>query len=156
MIEMLMYTMLLWMGLNCNVDNLHSVHNPCQYNYNIHPPRVVFLSQKNLQNEFYGRGSIAVGNGKKHNLYGFYRIDEEIIFLDNKWDEERANDLGTLFHELYHHVQLKNKVNLFDCMAYREVPAALFTKKYVKSLGLDQNMHLYMYDSSCNIYYNGI
>jgi len=45
---------------------------------------------------------------------------------------------------------------MYECMAYREIPTALFTKKYVNSLGYDQDMYLSIYDSSCNVYYKGI
>ena len=156
MIEALMYSMLLWMSANCTVDNIHPEHNPCQYNYNVELPKVVFLSQKNLKNIFYSQGGIAVASQSRVDLNGFYLMDEDTIFLVNIWDHNDVYNRGALFHELYHHVQVKNDVNIYECMAYREIPTALFTKKYINSLGTDKDMHLYIFDSPCNVYYKGI
>ena len=156
MIELLMTSMLMWMSANCTVDNIHPRHNPCQYNYNVELPEVVFLSQKNLKNVFYNNGGVAVGNQNKVDLNGFYSIKKYTIFLEDVWNKNDIYDKGALFHELYHHIQVKNNVNMFECMAYREIPTALFTKKYVKSLGIDQDMYLNIYDSSCNVYYKGM
>ena len=156
MIELLMTSMLMWMSANCAVDRIHPKHNPCQYNYNVELPKLVFLPQKELKREFYSRGGQAVGSNERVDLNGFYLMDEDTIFLENIWDHNDVYYRGTLFHELYHHVQVKNDVNIYECMAYREIPTALFTKKYVNSLGYDQDMYLSIYDSSCNVYYKGI
>tara|TARA_Y100000296_G_scaffold73041_1_gene90101 strand:- start:281 stop:754 length:474 start_codon:yes stop_codon:yes gene_type:complete len=156
MIELLMTSMLMWMGANCTIDNIHPKHNPCQYNYNVELPKVTFLSQKDLKNIFYNSGGIAVGSQSRVDLNGFYSMDKDTIFLEDLWDHTDEYSKGALFHELYHHVQFKNNVNMYECMAYREIPTALFTKKYVNSLGYDQDMYLSIYDSSCNVYYKGI
>ena len=156
MIELLMTSMLMWMGANCTVNNIHPKHNPCQYNYNVELPEVVFLSQKNLKNIFYSQGGIAVGSQSRVDLNGFYLMDEDTIFLVNIWDHNDVYNRGALFHELYHHVQVKNDVNIYECMAYREIPTALFTKKYINSLGTDMDLYLNIYDSPCNVYYKRI
>ena len=156
MIEFLIAGMLGWMSANCAiVDNIHPEHSPCKYNYNVTHPKVVFLSQKDLKYEFYSRGGKSVGSNEKVDLYGFYRWREDTIYLDDTWDEDNIYDKGTLFHELYHHVQFKNNSDV-SCITHREVPTALFQKRFINSLGKDENMYLYLYDAPCNVYYKGI
>jgi len=155
MVELLMTSMLMWMGANCTVDNIHPEHNPCQYNYNIELPKVTFYSQKDLKSIFYSQGGIAVGSQRRVDLNGFYSKNEDTIFLENIWNSNDVYSRGNLFHELYHHVQVKNNVNIYECMAYREIPTSLFTKKYIISLGADKDMYLNVYDSPCNVYYKG-
>ena len=156
MIEFLVAGMLAWMNTNCaGVDEIHPKHSPCQYNYDVTHPKVVLLSQKDLKHEFYSRGDRAVGTNEKVDLYAFYRREEETIFLENTWDEENIYDRGTLFHELYHHVQFENKIDL-SCITHREVPTALFQRRFINAFGKDEDMHLYLYDAPCNVYYKGI
>ena len=85
MIELLMTSMLMWMSANCAVDRIHPKHNPCQYNYNVELPKLVFLPQKELKREFYSRGGQAVGSNERVDLNGFYLMDEDTIFLVNIW-----------------------------------------------------------------------
>ena len=85
MIELLMTSMLMWMSANCAVDRIHPKHNPCQYNYNVELPKLVFLPQKELKREFYSRGGQAVGSNERVDLNGFYLMDEDTIFLENIW-----------------------------------------------------------------------
>ena len=156
MIEALMYSMLLWMGANCAaIDGIHPKHNPCQYNYNVTLPKVVFLSQKDLKYQFYSRGGKSVGSNEKVNLYGFYRWKEDTIFLDDTWDEDDIYDQGTLFHELYHHVQFRNN-SIERCISHREIPTALFQRRFINGFGKDEDMHLHLYDAPCNVYYKGL
>jgi len=153
MIEFLIAGMLVWMNVNCAVvDEIHPKHSPCQYNYDVTHPKVAFLSQKDLKHEFYSRGGKAVGSNEKVDLYGFYRWREDTIYLDDTWDEDNIYDQGTLFHELYHHVQFKNNGNV-ECITHREVPTALFQKRFINSFGKDEDMYLYLYDDPCNVYY---
>jgi len=107
MIELLMTSMLMWMGANCTIDNIHPKHNPCQYNYNVELPEVTFLSQKDLKNIFYNSGGIAVGSQSRVDLNGCYSMDKDTIFLEDLWDHTDEYSKGALFHELYHHVQFK-------------------------------------------------
>jgi len=156
MIKFLMTGMLAWMNVNCAVvDEIHPKHSPCQYNYNVTLPKVVFLSQKDLKYQFYSRGSSAVGSNEKVDLFGFYRRNEYTIFLDNTWDEDDIYDRGTLFHELYHHVQFRNN-SIERCITHREIPAVMFAKKYAKSLGNYEYISTHMYDAPCNVYYKGL
>ena len=156
MIEFLIAGMLVWMNVNCAVvDEIHPKHSPCQYNYDVTHPKVAFLSQKDLKHEFYSRGGKAVGSNEKVDLYGFYRWREDTIYLDDTWDEDNIYDQGTLFHELYHHVEFQNNRN-DRCISHREIPIAMFQNKYVKSLGKQQHMPMKHYDAPCNIYYKGI
>tara|TARA_B110001454_G_C12639727_1_gene400659 strand:- start:234 stop:704 length:471 start_codon:yes stop_codon:yes gene_type:complete len=153
MLEFLIAGMLAWMTSNCAVvDEIHPKHSPCQYNYNVTHPKVVFLSQKNLRYEFYSRGSSAVGSNENVDLYGFYRRKEKTIFLESTWDKDNIYDQGTLFHELYHHVQFENHSDV-SCISHREIPTALFQKRFINSFGVDEDMYLYLYDAPCNVYY---
>ena len=158
MIELLMTSMLMWMGANCTaIDGIHPKHNPCQYNYNVKLPKVTFLSQKDLKYEFYSRGSKSNGRGVKADLYGFYRETEEKIFLENTWRIFNINDKATLFHELFHHVQFKNvRRDEMLCISHVEVPTILFEKKYINSLGRSHKIYLHLFDNPCNVYYKGI
>ena len=156
MLEFLIAGMLAWMTSNCAVvDEIHPKHSPCQYNYNVTLPKVVFLSQKDLKYQFYSRGGKSVGSNEKVNLYGFYRWKEETIFLDDTWDEDDIYDQGTLFHELYHHVQFRNNSNEW-CISHREIPIVMFQTKYVNSLGRQLYMPMKHFDAPCNVYYKGI
>ena len=155
MIELLMTSMLMWMSANCDVDRIHPKHDPCKLNYNVSLPKVVFLPQKELKRIFYSRGGQAVGSNEKVDLFGFYRRNEYTIFLDNTWNEEDIYDRGNLFHELYHHVQYKNRSDI-SCISHREIPTALFQKRFINSFGKDEDMYLYLYDAPCNVYYKGL
>ena len=157
MIELLMTSMLMWMSANCAVDRIHPKHNPCQYNYNVELPKLVFLPQKELKREFYSRGGQAAGSNERVDLNGFYLMDEDTIFLVNIWDHNDVYNRGALFHELYHHVQFKNvRREEMLCISHVEVPTILFEKEYINSLGRSHKIYLHLFDNPCNVYYKGI
>ena len=68
-----------------------------------------------------------------------------------------------LFSKIFHSdcfiyandVQFENKIDL-SCITHREVPTALFQRRYINAFGKDEDMHLYLYDAPCNVYYKGI
>ena len=155
MIELLMTSMLMWMSANCAVDRIHPKHNPCQYNYNVELPKLVFLPQKELKRLFYSRGGQAVGSNERVDLYGFYRNRNRTIYLEDVWSRNKLNDKVTLFHELYHHVQFRNNSNK-RCISHREIPIVMFQTKYVNSLGRQLHMPMKHFDAPCNVYYKGI
>jgi len=155
MIELLMTSMLMWMSANCDVDRIHPKHDPCKLNYNVSLPKVVFLPQKELKRIFYTNNNLAVGNRGRVDLYGFYRDRNRTIYLEDLWSSNVTNDMVTLFHELYHHIEFQNNRN-DRCISHREIPIVMFQNKYVKSLGKQQYMPMKHYDAPCNVYYKGI
>ena len=68
------------------------------------------------------------------------------------WSRNVTEDIVTLFHELYHHVQFENHSDV-SCISHREIPTALFQKRFINSFGVDEDMYLYLYDAPCNVYY---
>ena len=155
MIELLMTSILMWMGANCDVNGIHPKHDPCRLNYNVSLPNVVFLPQNKLKHEFYARGGQAVGSNERVDLYGFYRTKSKTIYLEDTWSVNVIDDMVTLFHELYHHVEFQNNSN-DRCISHREIPIILFQNKYINSLGGRQYTRAHLYDAPCNAYYKGI
>ncbi len=152
MIELLMTSMLVWMGANCDIDRIHPKHDPCKLNYNISLPKVIFLPQKELKDKFYINGAQAVGSNERVDLYGFYIARKKTIYLEDLWSRNVTEDIVTLFHELYHHVEFEN-YRTERCISHREIPITMFQNKYVKSLGKRIRKSTYLYDAPCNVYY---
>ena len=110
--------LLLWIGAETN------------YNVNLETPRVVQLTQQELNTMYYTEDTHPSGH-----LHAFYDPKTDTIYLNKYFNIHDPFQKGVLLHELIHYVQDSNDVigpgKPFECMRALEEEAYPLQQKYL-------------------------
>ena len=110
--------LLLWRGAETN------------YNVNLETPRVVQLTQQELNTMYYTEDTHPSGH-----LHAFYDPKTDTIYLNKYFNIHDPFQKGVLLHELIHYVQDSNDVigpgKPFECMRALEEEAYPLQQKYL-------------------------
>ena len=110
--------LLLWIGAETN------------YNVNLETPRVVQLTQQQLNTMYYTEDTHPSGH-----LHAFYDPKTDTIYLNKYFNIHDPFQKGVLLHELIHYVQDSNDVigpgKPFECMRALEEEAYPLQQKYL-------------------------
>ena len=110
--------LLLWIGAETN------------YNVNLETPRVVQLTQQELNTMYYTEDTHPSGH-----LHAFYDPKTDTIYLNKYFNIHDPFQKGVLLHELIHYVQDSNDVigpgKPFECMRAFEEEAYPLQQKYL-------------------------
>ena len=102
--------LLLWIGAETN------------YNVNLDAPRIIQLTQQELNTLYYKEDQQPHGH-----LYAFYDPKTDTVFLNKDFDIHDPFHKGVLLHELIHYVQDNNDVvgpdKRFTCVRAMEEDA---------------------------------
>tara|TARA_B100001057_G_C22841061_1_gene947119 strand:+ start:1191 stop:1619 length:429 start_codon:yes stop_codon:yes gene_type:complete len=110
--------LLLWIGAETN------------YNVNLDAPRIIQLTQQELNTLYYKEDQQPHGH-----LYAFYDPKTDTVFLNKDFDIHDPFQKSVLLHELIHYVQDNNDVvgpdKRFTCIRAMEEEAYPLQKKYM-------------------------
>lgn len=107
---------MIWLGANTTLDTNHDI------------PKVLFLSQSQMEELYYPDGE---KDKSPNQLHGLYDKESDTIILPESWDRRDAWDMGVLVHEMVHYLQDINQIK-FNCMAEMERDAWPIQQKYLK------------------------
>ena len=96
------------------------------YKTNFPHPEILFLPQDQLESKY----NADEGTDASNDLYGFYDIKNDVIYLRDSWNIHDPFDKSVLLHELIHYIQDKNNAK-FNCIQEMEAESWPLQEKYL-------------------------